>query len=406
MSTPVPVEQHLREILDRIRRVDAQPVPLLDALGLVAAEDVASPMSVPPFANSAMDGYAVRSGDLAGAAEATPVALPVLGEIHAGPAREIVVEPGSVVRIMTGAPMPAGADAVVPFEIVREADGRAEFCAPAPVGRHVRVAGDDVRRGDQLVAEGTVIGPREVGLLANVGLPTVSASPKLRVVVMSTGAELIAPGQPLTPGTIHDSNSFMLAAAVQASGHIAHRVHAPSDDPESFLATLDAELAHADAIITTGGVSMGTRDVVKEALSERGDQVIFRQVAMQPGKPQGFGTVGADGVPIFTLPGNPVSAYISFHVFVEPALRAMSGRAPFSRPRISAVLQESVRSAPGKTQFLRGFCDGSVVTPVGGHGSHLVGNLARSNALIVIDPDVTEVAAGETVPVMLLDREF
>lgn len=411
MSEPVPVEEHLRDVLARCERVTPHPQALLDAQGLPAAEDVVSPMAVPSFDNSAMDGYAVRTADLDTASEETPVRMPVRGEVHAGAAGMAAVQAGSVLRIMTGAPVPPGADAVVPFEQVREAGGSARFIAPVEPGRNIRRSGSDVQKGDPLITAGTLIGPREIGLLANVGLRQVSVSARLRVVVMSTGAELTEPGQPLRGGAIYDSNSFLIAAAVRATGAIAYRVHCPSDEPAEFLEALDDQLVRADVVITTGGVSRGTRDVVKAALlGHPHHQVGFRQVAMQPGKPQGFGLLGPDRIPIFALPGNPVSAYVSFQVFVEPALRAMVGRTPTERPRFRAVLQEPITSSAGKRQFVRGRFtsgkEGAQVTPVGGHGSHLLGDLAHSNALVVVDEDVTEIAAGQPVPVLLLDREY
>lgn len=411
VTVPASVEDHLSEILERVRRLPPQPVSLLDALGLPAAHDVLSPMAVPPFANSAMDGYAVSSVDLEDATPATAVRLPVRGEIHAGSPEDHRVEAGSVLRIMTGAPLPPGADAVVPFEVVTEVDGKACFEAPAERGAHVRASGSDVHQGDLLVGAGTVLGPREVGLLANVGLAEVTVSPRPRVVVMATGAELTEPGEPLGAGAIYDSNSIMLTAAVRAAGAVARRVRCASDDPQTFLEILEDQLVGADVIITMGGVSKGTRDVVKEALHDHPvHRVDFGPVAMQPGKPQGFGFLGEGSIPIFTLPGNPVSSYVSFHVFVEPALRAMVGHARVRRPTVDAVLRDPVRSSPGRTQFVRGHFesteDGPRVTPIGGHGSHLMGSLARSNALLVIGEDVSEVAAGRSVPVMVLDREF
>lgn len=405
MTSPVSVEEHLRDILDRVRRIPAARELLLDAQGLRLAEDIAAPMDVPSFDNSAMDGYAVVAADLRLAAPAAPVRLPVVGEIHAGAPGQ-ALEPGTVVRIMTGAPVPEGADAVVPFEQVTEDAGGASFSAPPAVGAHIRLAGSDVRTGQHLLSAGTVLGPRELGLLANVGLREVSTSPRPRVAVLSTGAELTEPGEPLGDGAIYDSNSFLLTAAVRAAGATAHRVHCPSDEPAVFLDALEAQLGRADAVITTGGVSKGTRDVVKAALSDHPrHDVAFRQVAMQPGKPQGFGLLGAHGAPLFALPGNPVSAYVSFILFVEPALRAMAGHGVVERPRRQAELLQPITSTAGKRQFVRGRFDDGRVRPVGAHGSHLMGGLAGANALIVVDEALTEIASGESVPVLLLDGD-
>jgi molybdopterin molybdotransferase len=310
---------------------------------------------------------------------------------------------------MTGAPMPPGADSVVPVEWTDGGADRVSVMKPATVGEHVRRAGEDVDKGDVLLTAGSVLGPRQVGLLAGVGVDSVETAPRPRVVIMSTGAELVEPGRPLGPGQIHDANSYLLTAAVRATGAIAYRVPATADDVDAFRQALDDQLIRADLVITSGGVSKGTRDVVKAAL--RGDpEMWFGEVAMQPGKPQGFGLVGDDRTPLFALPGNPVSTYISFEVFVAPALRRLVGRKPESRPLYRAELTDSVRSIPERRQFLRGRFvadqDGSRVTPVGGPGSHLLGSLAGSNALIVLDESLTGVEAGQTVPVMLLDREY
>lgn len=411
-SRPLRVDEHLADILARVRPLAAYPQPLLEAHGLALATDVVSPLSLPVFDNSAMDGYAVVAADVAAATEDHPVVLPVMGEIHAGPTPIHSITPGTSVRIMTGAALPEGADAVVPFEWTDSGAEHVEIRQPPAEGQHVRRAGEDVTAGDVLVRAGEVLDARRLAVVAAVGIDRISVAPRPRVVVMSTGAELVEPGDPLEGETIYDANSYLLTAAVRAAGGIPTRVPATSDDPDAFLEVLQAQLGDADVVITTGGVSKGTRDVVKAALrdGQGGHAVDFREVAMQPGKPQGFGFVGPDRVPLFALPGNPVSTYVSFELFVAPALRAMTGRAPASRPQLRARLTESLGSIPGKRQFLRGRLDadgdGSRVTPVGGPGSHLLGGLSLANALIVLHEDVTGVEAGEDVPVLLLDREY
>jgi molybdopterin molybdotransferase len=256
-----------------------------------------------------------------------------------------------------------------------------------------------------LVSEGTVLGPRHVGLLAAVGRAGVLSRPRPRVVVISTGSELREPGTELGHDSIYDGNSFLLAAAARAAGAIAYRIGIVPDRPQAFLDAVHDELIRADVVVTSGGVSQGDYDVVKEALSPLGT-VWFGPVAMQPGKPQGFGHVGPDRTPIFTLPGNPVSSYISFQQFVLPALRKLMGRAPYSRPAVTARLTHSIGSPAGRRQFVRAAYDDGVVTPVGGHGSHLIGDLASSDALVVVPEDVTSVPAGEQVQVLRLDEEF
>jgi molybdopterin molybdotransferase len=333
----------------------------------------------------------------------------VVGEIGAGQADLLALSPGTAAKIMTGAPVPKGCDAVVPYEWTDRGVAKVVITRPPEVGQHVRPAGEDVSEGDLLLESGTVLGPRHIGLLAAVGRATVLARPRPRVVVISTGSELRDAGTELGHDSIYDGNSYLLAAAVKAAGAIAYRVGIVPDQPRAFLDALSDQLVRADLVVTSGGVSQGDFDVVKEALSPLGT-VWFGGVAMQPGKPQGFGVVGEKEVPIFTLPGNPVSSYLSFQMFVLPALRTMMGRRPVSRPAVRGRLTHDVRSPMGRRQFVRAEWDpeqpGGAVTPVGGHGSHLIGDLAASNALVVVPEDETHVPAGTTVDVLLLDQEF
>jgi molybdopterin molybdotransferase len=403
------VDEHLRRIVEMITPLQPYDQPLLEAHGLPACEDVHSPIPLPRFDNSAMDGYAVRRVDVEGASEERPIELRVVGESAAGSAKPYAMAPGTCLRIMTGAPLPSGADAVVPVEWTDGGRASVRISAAPESGQHVRHAGEDVRQGDLIVAEGTVLGPRQVAVLASVGRAQVRARPRPRVVVISTGSELRDPGSGLGFDSVYDGNSYMLAAAARAAGAIPYRVGIVSDDPREFSDALSDQLVRADAVVTSGGVSKGDYDVVKDVLG-RLRTVEFCEVAMQPGKPQGFGRVGEDGTPIFTLPGNPVSAYVSFEVFVVPALRRMMGRVPYRRPLVQATLTEPVRSVPGRRQYVRAAFDvtprGATVTPVGGHGSHLVGDLAAANALLVVAEEATGLDAGATVGVLVLDREF
>jgi molybdopterin molybdotransferase len=340
------------------------------------------------------------------------VTLPVVGEIGAGQATLRVLAPGAAAKIMTGAPIPDGADAVVPYEWTDRGVAQVRIDQVPEPGQHVRPAGDDVSEGDLLVEEGTVLGPRQLGLLASVGRATVLARPRPRVVVLSTGSELRNPGEELGHDSIYDGNSYMLAAAVRRAGAIAHRVGIVPDDPDAFLKTLNDQLVRADLVVTSGGVSQGDFDIVKEVLRRQG--VWFGPVAMQPGKPQGFGLIGADPgdrqVPIVTLPGNSVSSYISFEMFVLPAIRTLMGLTPVSRPTFDARLTGGVSSPEGRRQFLRGRAgtdaEGPYVEPVGGPGSHLVGALAEANSLIVVPEEVTALAPGDRVHVLMLDTDF
>jgi len=403
------VDEHVERIVEAIDPLPPYDQPLLEALGLPVCEDIAAPMDLPSFDNSAMDGYAVYFDDVATATADHPVHLPVVGEVAAGQTTFFALSPGTAVRIMTGAPVPQGADAVVPVEWTDGGVATVRITQAPTRGQHVRFIGEDVRRGDILLEDGAVLGPRQLGLLASVGRATVQARPRPRVVIMSTGSELREPGSGLGHDSIYDANSYMLAAAARAAGAIVYRVGIISDDPQEFSDALSDQLVRADLVVTSGGVSKGEYDVVKEVLAELGT-VSFGEVAMQPGKPQGFGFVGEDSTPIITLPGNPVSSYVSFEAFVLPAIRRMMGKAPYRRPMVRALATKGLSSIPGRRQFARAIFEidgmGAHATPVGGHGSHLMGDLSDANALIVLAEDVTAVRAGEQVQVLVLDRDF
>lgn len=403
----VPVEEHLGRILDAVTPLSPLELTLSDAHGCVLAEDISSTFPLPPFDNSAMDGYAVRSDDIRSASDAQPVVLPVVGDIAAGSSGPYTVQPGLCVRIMTGAPLPAGADVVIPVEWTDGGIAQVAINRPAPPGAHIRLAGEDAATGTTVLTAGTHLGATQVGLLAAVGRDRVLARPRPRVVVLSTGSELVDPGAALSPGKIPDSNSSLLTAAAHEAGGIAFRVGIVPDDARQLLDTLEDQLIRADAVVTSGGVSVGAYDVVKEAIGRMGP-VTFARVAMQPGMPQSFGLIGPERTPFFGLPGNPVSAYVSFEVFVRPALRRMLGVEAINRPTIRAKLSAPVTSPPGKRTFARAQLTvdhgAYTVTPVGGGGSHLIASLAHANSLIVVPEKVTELESGATVTVMLLER--
>lgn len=407
MPDPRSVEDHQQRILDEVSPLPGFPQPLLDSMGLATAEAVTAPVDLPGFDNSAMDGYAVAHADVAAADADTPVELPVIGEIGAGRGGLEVLSPGTAAKIMTGAPIPVGCDAVVPYEWTDRGVARVRIDTAPSLGQHIRRAGEDIAAGSRLLAPGVVLGPRQLGLLAAVGHSTVVARPRPRVVVISTGSELRAPGTRLGRDSLYDGNSYLLAAAAQAAGAVAYRVGAVPDDPGALLATLDDQLVRADVVVTSGGISEGDYDVVKEAL---GGRLWFGPVAMQPGKPQGFGVVGDDRVPLITLPGNPVSAYISFEVFVRPLLRRMMGLEPVFRPTVSARLAARLTSPAGKRQFARArweeTADGPLVHPMGRHGSHLLGDLAAADTLLVVPEDTTTLDEGDTVAALRLDLPF
>jgi molybdopterin molybdotransferase len=410
------VDEHRRVVAALITPRPPAGVPLADALGLVLAADVVAPLSLPGFDNSAMDGYAVVADDIAGAGEERPVLLPVADDIPAGRTDALTLKPGTAHRIMTGAPLPSGATAVVPVEATDGATDTVAIRATAPAGQHIRRAGEDVEAGTTVLRAGQVVTPAVLGLAAALGLDELDVVPRQRVLVLSTGSELVAPGTPLEPGQIYESNAVMLTAAAKDAGAEVTTAPMSSDDVDEFRAVLDRHAGNADLIVTTGGVSAGAYEVVKDALgaggpatSGRADQVEFVKVAMQPGMPQGAGRIAAAagpatsgrGTAIITLPGNPVSALVSFEVFIRTPLRAAMGLPEPHRPRLTARLKEDLTSPRGKRQFRRGVLDADKgeVSSYGPPASHHLRWLASANCLLEIEEDVAELAAGSPVQV-------
>ena len=403
-----PVEEHLAEILATITPLTPTALGLDDIGGLVLAEDVSAVSALPSFDNSGMDGYAVRVEDVAAATEETPVTLPVTAEVAAGDTGAYALQPGTAIKIMTGAMLPHGAEAVVPVEWTDGGSARVSIRAGAAYGNAVRLAGEDAKAGEVLVAAGTRLRPMHVAVIAAAGRGSVLVRPRPRVVVLSTGNELAEPGTPLVPGRIWDSNSFMLAAAAREAGCLAYRQAILPDHPDEVLPAIEDQLVRADLMVTTGGVSMGgEHDVVKAALQQLGT-ITFRKVAMQPGMPQGFGTIAlpaaGDRVPIFTLPGNPVSAYVSFQVFARPAIAALQGYDGLGLEKVQAELTGPLRSPAGRRSFLRGVLDRAAgkVTPLTGQGSHQIATLGKANALVVVPEWVVQMSEGDTAEVLVL----
>ena len=401
-----PVAEHAAAVAALIGPTATETVPLAGARERILAEDLVAPHPLPPFANSAMDGYAVRGTDLA----TTPVALPVAADVPAGRTDGPPLAPGTAHRIMTGAAMPDGADAVVQVEWTDGGTGQVRVDRAVTAGQNVRGAGEDVTAGQVVLTAGTVLGPAQIGLAAAVGAGTLRVRRRPRVLVLSTGSELVAPGEPLRHGQIHESNGPMLAAAVDDAGGRGELLRFVPDDVEAFTRTLDEALAAraddpVDLVLTSGGVSAGAYEVVKDAFTGKG--VTFSKVAMQPGMPQGAGHhAGPLGeVAVVTLPGNPVSSLVSFEVFVRPVLRRAAGHPQPDRARVRARLAEPLDSPAGRQQFRRGRIDAvaGTVAPVGAAGSHLLAALARADCLVVVDAQVTRVEAGEDVEVWLLD---
>ena len=397
----ITVEEYQESVLGRVEPLAPRRVPVDRAHGLRLAEDVTAVLAVPPFTNSAMDGFAVRAADVAGA----PVSLPVAGDVPAGTTDPVPVPPGGAVRIMTGAPLPAGADAVVPVELTDQPPGAVELPAVVEVrrgvaaGAHVRTAGEDVRPGDTVLTAGTLLGATQLSAAVSAGHGELLVRPRPRVGVLATGDELCPPGTDPGPGRIPDSNSILVAGLVREAGCEPVVLGAVGDDPARLSEVVAAALPGIDALVTSGGVSVGTKDVVKAALADR---IGFTKVAMQPGKPQGFGLL-EDRVPVFALPGNPVSVLVSFHVHVAPGLRRLLGlpaRLPLGRARAAVAW----RCPAGRRQFVPVLVeDDGVELPsvrpasAGGSASHLVASLAAAEALAVVAEDVDAVAPGDEV---------
>jgi len=414
----ISVEEALARILSHFRRLEPEEKPALEALGQVLAEDVTSPIDIPPLDNTAMDGYAVRAEDTSGATGAAPKTLRVIGELAAGYLFDGEVAPGTAVRIMTGAPIPRGADSVVPFEETDESTGRAfgsfeksaaevRVLKAALPGANVRRAAEDVSKGDAVMREGTVLGPAQIGVLASLGKATVRVYRRPVVAILSTGDELLQPGQPPEPGKIYDSNAYSVSAMVTEAGGIPKRLGIASDTVEALTAKLREGL-DADMLITSAGVSRGDYDVVKDVLAREG-AIDFWTVRMRPGKPLAFGAFpsGDRQVPHIGLPGNPVSSMITFELFGRPAIYTMLGKSGWERPRVRAVAEERMENSDARRVYMRAILtqrDGVYhASLTGPQGSGILTSMALANALAIVPEDVEAVEPGEEVDCLVLD---
>lgn len=413
MSTLVPLDEAVRFVLDACPPLPARRVPLAEALGRVTTEAIVATEAVPPFANTAMDGYALRSADCAAATAERPARLEVVATLAAGTAPTCGVGPGQAVRIMTGAPIPPGADSVVMVELTERA-APAEGQAPdvvlvkttVPSGNHIRPAGDDLAAGQEVFPIGTELSPGHLGVLASLGLDRVAVHPKPRVGVISTGDELVTGAGPLKPGQIRETNRPTLLGLLRLAGCTALDMGTARDTEEDIGKAIVGALATCDAVITSGGVSMGDFDWTKVVLDRLTEGTMrWMQVAIRPAKPFAFGVVGTK--PVFGLPGNPVSAMVSFECFARPALRAMMGHRSVGRPAVDAIADEGFpRRADGKLHLLRVLAttapDGRHhVRSTGGQHSHQLFSMALANALALV-PNGDGVAPGGTVRTWLL----
>ncbi|MBO9540329.1 molybdopterin molybdotransferase MoeA [bacterium] len=398
----IPVEDARRLILSTIQPTQPEATPLLSALGRVLAETVHSPVSHPPFDNSSMDGYAVRAHDLAQASKDAPVWLPVIGEVAAGCGEPPTVGPGEACRIMTGAILPPGADSVVMVEETREEDGRVRFTGPCALGQSVRRAGEDLAQGACVLEAGTPLNAARVGLLAGVGRAQVQTHRPPRVAILTTGDELVQPGEPLGPGQIYASNAYAIAGMVLEAGAIPVPCGVARDDREETRRLIH-EALECDVVITSGGVSMGRFDHVSEALAELGT-IHFDRVAQQPGKPLTYATLS--GKPVFGLPGNPASTMVCFEHYVRPALLKMMGHRQVDRRHVRAILTEDIRKPLGKTSFLRAVVEegpeGYRAALTGSQSSGMMTSMAMANALIIVPAERDGARAGEAFDALLL----
>jgi molybdopterin molybdotransferase len=397
VTEPISIAEARARVLDAVRPLEIEDATLTEALDRVAAHDIASPRDVPPFDNSAMDGFAVRAGP--------PAELDVVGESRAGHPSPAEVGPGQAVRISTGAALPAGATAVVPVERARELDGPGEFVRVDAVGEggNVRRAGEDVRKGDVVLRKGALLGPAELGVAASIGCDVLPCARRPRVAVLVTGDELAEPGDALGPGRIYSSNAFALAASVERSHATLVRRATVRDDADSTRAALERALGEADVVCVSGGVSVGPHDHVKPALRELGVAERFWGVALRPGKPTWFGSRGH--ALVFGLPGNPVSAMVTFQLFVRPALAALQGAEP-APTRVSALLDDPVPLLPVREQAVRvrlSAHDGAWHAAVTGEqGSHMLTSMLGADGLAMVAPGRGETKPGTPVEVELL----
>jgi len=403
----ISVEEALSIILSQVKVMGTERVDITSSLGRVIAEDIYARRDNPPWDNSAMDGYAVRFEDIKGATKENPAVLRVIEDLPAGYVAKKTVGKGEAVRIMTGAPVPKGADTVVMVEDTEKEGERARIFRETPLGENIRKAGEDIKTGELVVPRGTTIRPAEVGIIATCGRAFVSVYQRPRVAVISTGDELVDVDEEVSEGKILSSNSYTLSSMAAECGADAFQLGIAKDTREALKEKLQQAL-HADVIITSGGVSEGDFDFVKDVLKELGSEMKFWKVAMKPGKPLAFGTIG--GKPAFGLPGNPVSCMVCFEQFARPSLLKMMGHKRIYRPTVQATLKEDIKKKPGRKHFIRSFVrleEGSyTVTTTGDQGSGILKSMVAANGLLIFPEELSTLKAGDMVKVQLIDRTF
>jgi len=403
----IPVDEALQTILGNVATLPLEKVNILDALGRVIGEDVTAPRNLPPKNNSAMDGYAVRASDTQGAGPQNPIVLDVIEDIPAGKVPRKTLAPGQAARIMTGAPLPTGADAVIRMEDTRKEGRRVHILVEAAAGLDIRLAGEDVGVGEKVISRGAVIRPAEVGMLAALGRSFVYVHQRPLVAILATGDELVEIDEPPSDWKIISSNSYATAAQVLESGAAVLQLGIVRDRREDLIEKFQAAV-RADLIISSGGVSVGDYDLVKDIMNEVGNAMQFWQVAMRPGKPLAFGSI--KGVPVFGLPGNPVSSMVSFEQFVRPSLLKMMGHEKLFRKQIRAVLEDDQTKKAGMRYFIRGQVRRELgryyVRSTGEQGSGILKSMVRANGLIVLPETATTFPRGTEVAVQILDRSL
>ncbi len=403
----ISLEEALHRILDAIHPIGLEKIHILDALGRVIGEDVVASRDLPPKNNSAMDGYALRWSDTGGATRENPVILEVVEDIPAGSIPRKAVGKGQAARIMTGAPIPDGADAVMRMEDTEKDGRKVRIFTEAAEGQDIRAAGEDVRRGEKVVSLGDIVRPAEIGMLAALGRSFIPVYQRPLVAVLATGDELVDVDEPPSPWQIISSNSYALAAQIQDCGAVPLQIGIAKDTREDLTAKL-ASARRADLILSSGGVSVGDYDLVKDIMKEVGNRMQFWQVAMRPGKPLAFGAL--NDVPLFGLPGNPVSSMVSFEQFVRPSILKMMGHRNLFRKTVEAELREAIRKKKGVRHFIRArvrFESGRyVAVTTGEQGSGILKSMVQANGLIVLPEETTSVNVGDTVTVQLIDQSL